>query len=81
MQNLDKLTIYVDNKGGREQVDLPDNVCGDLTRVNEALFRPRLHVPCRRSMYGRYVYVEAWGVENRFSRLFGAVLCEVMIYQ
>jgi len=32
-------------------------------------------------MRGRYVYVEAWGVENRWTRLFGAVLCEVMVYE
>lgn len=81
MHNLDKLTVYVDNKGGREQVDRPDNVCGELTRVNDAIFRPRLHVPCRRQMTGRYIYIEASGVEKRYSRLFGAVLCEVMVYE
>ena len=81
MHNLDRLTIYVDNKGGREQVDQSQNVCGSLTRLNDALFKPRLHVACAKPMTGRYAYVEAWGVENRWSRLFGAVLCEVMIYE
>jgi hypothetical protein len=32
-------------------------------------------------MYGRYVYIEAWGVPNRWTRLFSAVLCEVMVYE
>ena len=81
MHNLERLTVYVDNKGGRERVDQAGKVCGHLTRLNDALFKPRLHVPCSRPMTGRYVYVEAWGVENRWSRLFGAVLCEVMIYE
>jgi len=81
LQNLDRLTVYVDSKGGREQVDQSRNVCGSLTRLNDALFKPRLHVACAKPMTGRYAYVEAWGVENRWSRLFGAVLCEVMIYE
>jgi len=81
MHNLDRLTMYVDNKGGREQVAQAHNVCGSLTRLNDALFKPRLHVACAKPMTGRYVYVEAWGVENRWSRLFGAVLCEVMVYE
>jgi hypothetical protein len=81
MHNLDRLAVYVDNKGGREDVNRPENVCGNLTRLNDALFKPKLHVPCNRPIKGRYVYVEAWGVENRWSRLFGAVLCEVMVYE
>ena len=81
MHNLDKLSVYIDNKGGKEQIDLPANVCGHLTRLNDALFKPRLHVSCANPMKGRYVYVEAWGVANRYSRLFGAILCEVMVYE
>lgn len=81
MHNLERLTVYADSKGGREQVDQADNVCGSITRLNDALFKPRLHVACSKPMTGRYVYVEAWGVANRWSRLFGAVLCEVMVYE
>jgi len=83
MHNLDRLTVYVyvDDKGGREQANLSQAVCGSVTRLNDALFKPRLHVACAKPMRGRYVYVEAWGVENRWSRLFGAVLCEVMVYE
>ena len=81
MYNLDKLAIYVDSNGGKGQVDNPNNMCGFISSLNDALFKPRLHVQCTRPMSGRYVYIEAWGVANRWSRLFSAVLCEVMVYQ
>lgn len=81
MHNLDRLTVYVNKGGGKEEIDSPDNVCGFLTRLNDALFKPRLHVPCARPLNGRYVYIEASGLPNRYSRLFGAILCEVMIYE
>jgi lactadherin len=80
-QNLDKLAVYVDSKGDYEAVNDPDKTCGFVTRLNDALFQPRLHVQCAKVMYGRYVYVEAWGVPNRWTRLFSAVLCEVMVYE
>lgn len=79
--NLDKLAVYVDNKGGVEKIDEPENMCGFVSRLNDALFKPRLHVQCVRPLYGRYVYVEAWGVPNRWNRLFSVVLCEVMVYE
>jgi len=81
MYNLDKLVVYADNKGGKSQFDQPANVCGSISRVNDALFKPRLHIPCHKPINARYVYIEAWGVANRHSRLFSAVLCEVMIYE
>jgi hypothetical protein len=31
-------------------------------------------------MKGRYVYIKAYGVPNRWRRLFNVVLCEVMVY-
>jgi len=81
MYNLDKLVVYVDNKAGREPFDLEPNTCGFVSRLNDALFKPRLHVQCKRPMKGRYLYIEAWGVANRHSRLFSAVLCEVLVYE
>jgi len=80
MYNLDKLVVYVDSKGGKSQVDVADNMCGFISRLNDALFLPQLHIQCVKPLKGRYVYIEAWGVPNRWSRLFSAVLCEVMVY-
>ena len=80
-QNLDKLAVYVDNKAGTEPIDQHYKMCGFVSRLNNALFRPQLHVQCIKPHYGRYVYIEAWGVPNRWSRLFNVVLCEVFIYQ
>jgi len=59
---------------------LGKNVCGYISRFNDAIFRPTLHVQCARPLLGRYVYVEATGVTGRNTRLFNAVLCEVMVY-
>jgi len=81
MYNLDKLAVYVDSKGGRSEVDKPTNMCGFISRLNDALFKPKLYIQCSRPIEGRYVYIEAWGVQNRWSRLFSAVLCEVMVYE
>lgn len=82
MHNLEKLTVYIVNKIDKEQIDFDDehNMCGFLTRFNDALSKPRIHLPCSKTMKGRFVYIEAKGTINRQSRLFGAVLCEVMIY-
>jgi len=59
---------------------LADNVCGYVSRFNDAIFRPTLNIQCSRPLIGRYVYVEASGVAGRSMRLFNAVLCEVMVY-
>lgn len=46
-----------------------------------APFPARIHVPCHQPIQGRYVFVEARGVPSRYSRLFGAILCDVIVYQ
>ena len=80
-QNLDKVAVYVDNKGGTEAIDQQNKMCGFISRLNDALFRPNIHVQCVRPLHGRYVYIEAWGVPNRWSRLFSIILCEVQVYE
>jgi len=62
-------------RGGEHQL------CGSITRLNDALFKPVLHLQCSQPIRGRYVYIEAHGVANRWTRLFSAVLCEVMVYE
>ena len=79
--NLDKLAVYIDSRAGAESLDTGNKTCGFVTRLNDALLKPRLHVQCARRLRGRYVYIEAWGVTERWSRLFSAPLCEVMIYE
>ncbi|XP_064634109.1 lactadherin-like isoform X3 [Lineus longissimus] len=78
--NLEKLVVFIDKKSGRDRVDVPEHKCGYVTRLNNALFKPRIHVECTRQMYGRYVFVMAYGVPDRWSRLFSAILCEVEVY-
>jgi len=58
-----------------------EQLCASITRLNEALFKPVLHLQCARAIRGRYIYIEAHGVANRWTRLFSAVLCEVMVYE
>lgn len=79
--NLDKLTIYV-TEDPEEDVDALNgrSKCAAVTRLNNALFNPRLHFDCPEPLKGRYVYVKATGVANRWRRLFTVVLCEVMVY-
>jgi len=81
MYNLDKLAVYADNSAGGKRALRQSSMCGYISRLNDALFKPRLHIQCRRPLSARYVYVAAHGVDNRLTRLFSAVLCEVMIYQ
>jgi hypothetical protein len=82
MFNLEKLDVYVDNRATpKDRIDLPENLCGSINRQNDALFQPVIHLQCTKAIKGRYVYIEATGVSNRWSRLFSAVLCEVMVYQ
>ncbi len=80
--NLDKLTVYVSDK---PKLDTPAQLaaeakCGVITRTNTALFNPRLHFDCPEPIQGRYVYVMATGVANRWKKHFTVVLCEVMVY-
>jgi len=81
MHNVDSLVLYADNSAGRGRYDLEQNVCGSVSRLNDALFARRLHVPCRRPLRARSLYVEVRGLQHRYSRLFSAVLCEVMVYE
>ncbi|XP_074660599.1 lactadherin-like isoform X2 [Tubulanus polymorphus] len=78
--NLDRLTVYVDTKKKRPNIHIPENKCGFVTRLNHALFRPRLHLECVRPLKGRYVFIEAVGVAKKWNTIFSAVLCEVMVY-
>ena len=80
MYNLDKLAVYADNSSGKQPLD-ESSMCGFISRLNDALFKPSLHIQCRKPLSARYVYVKAWGVTDRLTRLFSAVLCEVMVYQ
>jgi len=81
MYNVDKLAVYGDNSAGRD-VERDDNtsLCGLISRFNNALYHRRLHLQCRRPLRARYVYIEVWGDARRASRMFSAVLCEVMVY-
>ena len=73
--NSENARLHLRGRGGGEQL------CGSITRLNDALFKPVLHLQCRHAIRGRYVYIEAHGVANRWTRLFSAVLCEVMVYE
>lgn len=79
--NLDKLTIYVTANSEEDADSLHGKAkCASVTRLNNALFNPRLHFDCPEPLRGRYLYVKATGVPNRWRRLFTVVLCEVMVY-
>lgn len=81
MSNLDRLVIYVDNKSKSDDDSvISGNMCGYVTKINGALFSRKIHVQCVRPQSGRYVLIEAWGSQKSWSRLFSAVLCEVMVY-
>jgi len=79
--NLERLSVYVSNEPKLDFAALSTQPkCGVVTRSNNALFNPRLHFDCPEPMKGRYVYVKATGVANRWRKLFTVVLCEVMVY-
>lgn len=79
--SMEKLSVYVSNKPRLEAVDLvSEPECGWVGRVNETIFQPRVHVQCHDDVRGRYVYILASAVATRKSRLFFAVLCEVIVY-
>ena len=52
---------------------------GDVSLA--AAFPARIHLPCHQPLQGRYVFIEASGVPSRYSRLFGAILCDVIVYE
>ena len=81
VHNLDKLSVYVSNKPRLNTTGLTtESKCGAITRENTALFNPRLHFDCGDPLTGRYIYVKATGVANRWKKHFTVVLCEVMAY-
>ncbi len=57
------------------------NLCNYVTRNNYAIFSSHIHLQCNKELTGRYVYIQADGRNNRWSRLFSAVLCEVQVYE
>ncbi|TGZ63766.1 hypothetical protein CRM22_006732 [Opisthorchis felineus] len=84
-ENLERLSVYVESEprsgtGTALSSTSTSNLCGFVTRLNDAIFNPRLHIPCRQPLLGRFVYVEARGVRGRWSQEFSALLCEVMVY-
>jgi hypothetical protein len=75
--------VYVSNKARLEASDLAgETKCGFVTRGNNALFLPRLRFECGgSSAKGRYVYIQATPVSNRWNQIFNFVLCEVVVYK
>ncbi|XP_055929777.1 lactadherin-like isoform X2 [Argiope bruennichi] len=76
--NLEKLTVFVENKA-RLETSTSGSKCASISRLNNALFRRTLHFECPDHLIGRYVYVKAYGVP-RWNRLYSAILCEVRVY-
>ena len=69
------------NKPRLETADLlAEASCGQVSRSNDSLFQPRIHIQCEEDLRGRYLYIRASAVANRKARLFFSVLCEVMVY-
>ncbi|XP_076039175.1 lactadherin-like isoform X2 [Oratosquilla oratoria] len=78
---LDRLSVYVENEPRIEVLNSQTHrKCASVARLNNALFKERVHIECPQTMTGRYIYIKAGGVANRWHRLFSLVLCEVMIY-
>ena len=85
MKNLDQLVVYVDDKIQKKDDEHDEsyasgNMCNYISSKNNALFNKKLVLQCVRSHQGRYVLIEAWGRQIGWSRLFGAVLCEVQVF-
>lgn len=79
--NLNQLNIYVDHYPRRYRFK-GANLCASIKRTDETLSSSsRLHFQCQRPLHGRFVYIEADGVNNRWNKLFTAVLCEVFVYE
>ena len=57
------------------------NICNFVTRNNYALFTSQIHLECKKPLLGRYIYIQADGRNNRWSRLFSAVFCEIQAYE
>lgn len=57
------------------------NLCNFVTRNNYAIFSPKIHLECKKPIQGKYIYIQADGRNNRWSKLFSAVVCEVQVYE
>ena len=57
------------------------NLCNFVTRNNYAIFQPQIHLQCTKPLQGRFIYIQADGRVNRWSKLFSAVMCEVEVYE
>lgn len=76
MNNLERMAVYVEGDtvpGGRQ-------LCGHVTRLNDAVFAPKLHIACQRPITGRFVIVEAYGLRSSWPKDYLAALCEVQVY-
>jgi hypothetical protein len=58
-----------------------NNLCNFVTRNNYAIFSSRIHLQCLRPLFGRYLYIQADGRNNRWNKLFNAVFCELQVYE
>ena len=75
---LEALQLEATNNGS--ETDANAAKCGTITRANNALFQPQINLECPGKLIGRYVYIKAVSVANRWSWLYSAVLCEVLVY-
>jgi len=57
------------------------NLCNFVTRNNYALFTSSIHLECNKPLVGRFIYIQTEGRNNRWSRLFSAVFCEIQAYE
>lgn len=57
------------------------NLCNFVTRNNYAIFQSQIHLQCTKPLQGRFIYIQADGRTNRWSKLFSAVMCEVEVYE
>ncbi|CAF3828649.1 unnamed protein product [Adineta steineri] len=81
LANLDRYNVYVDQRPRRYRFKNA-NLCSFITRTDQALTSSsRLHFQCQRALRGRFVYIEADGITDRWNKLFTAVLCEVFVYE
>ena len=56
-------------------------LCNFVTRNNYAIFSPSIHLQCSQPLTGRYVFIQALGRNNRWKRIFDAVICEIQVYE
>lgn len=82
-------TISINHRSGKHQrrskTSLTSfdetSMCNFVTRNNYALFTSSIHLECSKPLVGRYIYIQMDGRNNRWSRLFSAVFCEIQAYE